>query len=416
MGRGLTAALVLCALAPGARPAAAATPLCAPVSASEQAVDPAGTLLAETDHTGVVDLYFEPATGEPVTFFECVRGRPHVLGTAQPDGTAFTGLPGAVPWACGRRVRHFVSTTTVQGQRVRREVSARTPGCAHRFTLAGTRHGRLVTVRVTDTWGIGGIHARLCLRSRAGARRCRVVAFAPAVGARTLRLRARGRWTLDLRVHGFHVRAAVGRARSRPLPVLLATGDSTMQGVDSALSDDLGEFRVVPAVALGGEISLGGWPEIARGQVAALHPAVVVVSVGATEGFPMTSPDGSRHDCCDPGWVAEYVRRARAMMRTYRQGGRARVYWETVALSKDPARAAIVRTINQAFLTAAQGLSGVTVLRMDLLFSPHGYRATIRDGGRDVPVREDDGVHLNASGTAIEARETAKAIRAQAPT
>jgi hypothetical protein len=30
-----------------------------------------------------------------------------------------------------------------------------------------------------------------------------------------------------------------------------------------------------------------------------------------------------------------------------------------------------------------------------------------------VPVREDDGVHLNASGTAIEARETAKAIRGQ---
>jgi hypothetical protein len=243
-----------------------------------------------------------------------------------------------------------------------------------------------------------------------------VVAFAPAVGARTVRWRARGRWTLDLRVHGFHVRAAVGRAGRRPRPVLLATGDSTMQGVDAALSDDLGEFRVVSAVALGGEISLGGWPKIARGQVAALHPAVVVVSVGATEGFPMTSPDGTRHACCDPGWVAEYVRRARTMMRTYLQGGRARVYWETVALSRDPARAAIVRTINQAFLTAAQGLSGVTVLRMDLLFSPHGYQETIRDGGREVPVREDDGVHLNASGTAIEARETARAIRAQAPT
>jgi lysophospholipase L1-like esterase len=413
VGRGLTAALVLCALALGARPAAAATALCAPMSAQEQAADPGAALLAETNHTGVVDLYLDPAAGVPVTFFECVRGRPHALGTAQPDGTAFTGLRGAVPWACGRRVRHFVSTATVQGQLVRREVSARTPGCAHRFTLTGTRRGRVVAVKVTDTWGIGGIHARLCLRSPAGARRCRVVAFAPAVGARTVRFRARGRWTLDLRVHGFHVRGAVGRAAGRPLPVLLATGDSTMQGVDSALSDDLAGFHVVSSVALGGEISLGGWPKIARGQVAALHPAVVVVSVGATEGFPMTSPDGTRHDCCDPGWVAEYVRRARAMMRTYRQGGRARVYWETVALSKEPARAAIVRTINQAFITAAQGLSGVTVLRMDLLFSPHGYQETIRDGGRDVRVREDDGVHLNASGTAIEARETARAIQAR---
>ena len=69
-------------------------------------------MLSETNHTGVIDLYFEPALGTPVTFYECVRGRPHRLGTAQPDGTAFTGLKGAVPWACGRRVRHFVSTTT----------------------------------------------------------------------------------------------------------------------------------------------------------------------------------------------------------------------------------------------------------------------------------------------------------------
>jgi hypothetical protein len=387
--------------------------LCAPLSAQERAVDSDRAMLAETDHTGVIDLYFEPAVGAPVAFFECVRGRAEPLGTAQPDGTAFTGLRGAVPWACGRRVRHFVSTTTDHGQPVRREVSARTPGCAHRLTLAATRHGRTVVVKVTDTWGIGGIHARLCLRRPSGARRCRLVGFPAAVGARTVRVRARGRWSLDLRVHGFHVRGTVGHAGNRLRPVLLATGDSTMQGVDSALSDDLGEFRVASAVSLGGEISLGHWPDIARGQVAALHPAVTVVSVGATEGFPMASPDGVAHDCCGPGWVAEYVRRARAMMRTYRQGGRARVYWDTIALSKDPARAAVVRTIDQAIVTAALGLSGVTVLRMDLLFSPRGYQDTLRDGGRDVPIREDDGVHLNASGTAIEARETAKAVRGQ---
>jgi hypothetical protein len=305
---------------------------------------------------------------------------------------------------------------------VRREVSARTPDCAHRFTLTApprARRGGVAAVKVTDTWGIGGIHARLCLGSPSGARRCRLLGFPAAVGARTVRFRAgeRGRWQLDLRVRGFHVRGTVAVGErpvpSRPRPVLLATGDSTMQGVDAALSDDLDEFDVAPEVSLGAEISLNDWPKVARGQVAALHPAVTVVSVGATEGFPMTSPSGAVHDCCGPSWVAEYVRRVRSMMRTYRQGGRARVYFETIALSRDPARAAIVRICNQALVTAAQGLSGVTVLRMDLLFSPHGYQATVRDGGRDVPIREDDGVHLNASGTAIEARETAKAIRGQ---
>jgi hypothetical protein len=97
------------------------------------------------------------------------------------------------------------------------------------------------------------------------------------------------------------------------------------------------------------------------------------------------------------------------MMRTYRRSGR--VYWATIAHSRDPDRAAIVKVCNQAFLDAARDLPGVTVLRMDRLFSPNGYQETIRDGGRAVRIREDDGVHLNASGTAIEAREAAQAIR-----
>ena len=123
----------------------------------------------------------------------------------------------------------------------------------------------------------------------------------------------------------------------------------------------------------------------------------------------MTAPHGSRSECCGPEWVAEYTRRVRAMMRTYRRSGR--VYWATVALSHDPERAAIVKVCNQAFVDAAKDLPGVTVLRMDRLFTPNGYQETIRDGGREVRIREGDGVHLNASGTAIEARETAQAIR-----
>src|SRR4051812_48985693 len=138
-------------------------------------------------------------------------------------------------------------------------------------------------------------------------------------------------------------------------------------------------------------------------------------TAAARPGWPSTppAPPGGGGPGAGGGGAggAEPPRRARAMMRTYRQGGRARVYFETIPLSRDPARAAIVRLCNQAFVEAARGLTGVSVLRMDLLFSPHGYQETIRDGGRDVRVREDDGVHLNASGTAIEARETARAIR-----
>src|SRR5262249_23573712 len=101
-------------------------------------------------------------------------------------------------------------------------------------------------------------------------------------------------------------------------------------------------------------------------------------------------------------------------MQTYSRGGRARVYWETIALARDPARAAIVRLCNQAMVDAAKGLKGVHVLRMDLLFTPPGYQGTIRAGGRAVPRRDPHGTHLTAPGTAIQARETAKAIRGEA--
>lgn len=46
-------------------------------------------------------------------------------------------------------------------------------------------------------------------------------------------------------------------------------------------------------------------------------------------------------------------------------------------------------------IAAPNGLLGVTVLRMDEVFSPNGYSSTMRDDGRDVTVREPDGVHLN---------------------
>ena len=49
---------------------------------------------------------------------------------------------------------------------------------------------------------------------------------------------------------------------------------------------------------------------------------------------------------------------------------------------------------------------------MDLLFTPAGYREFMPYRGRDVRVREGDGIHLNVAGTAIAARAVAQALRA----
>ncbi|MCW3039036.1 MAG: hypothetical protein JWM31_941, partial [Solirubrobacterales bacterium] len=378
---------------------------------------------ANTNRVGLIDLHFFDANGASVNYYECIGDRAAPLGTRTAPGQALTSLLGASPWLCGRLERHFAATAVLpDGTPVRGITSVRTVSCAHRFTLrvpAALRPGREARVRILDRWGTGGQRTRLCVTAPDRTRTCHSVAFpaASAVQTRTFRASTRGTYRVDLDVRGRHQRqdVAVGvAAKPAPrLPALLATGDSTMQGVESSLADDLGdEFDVTSDVHPGFSISSAdGWAAIARDQVRRLAPTTTVVSLGAAEGFPMRTADGREHACCDPQWEDTYVARLRRIMDIYRQGGKARVYYLTIAAPRQPARAVVVDTVNRAIVRAGKHRAGVTVLRMDLLFSPSGYQDELRDGGREVSVREPDGVHLNASGTAIEGRETAKAIR-----
>ena len=385
-------------------------------------LNPAETMAFATQTTsvGVIDLHFFLAQG-PVTYYECVDDQPHLLGTSSQVNGNLTSLLGAVPWSCDRPARRFAATTTLLDGRVMRGLaSSRTRSCAKRIQLsapARVRRGQLATVRMTDTWGIGGIHVRLCATPPKGRKHCQVVAFAKAVEARSVQVRAtqRGHWRLDLQVRRFHVRStlAVGvkAVPARPLPLLLATGDSIMMGVDSALSDDLPEVGVDSEVHPGTGLTKDDWLGMAREQTKRLHQAITVISLGANEGFPLPV-DGAPHDCCDEAWVLAYQRRVRTMMDIYRRGGAARVYYLTLPIPHPAGSAALVKLINEAIIRAGRDVAGVRVLRMDQLFTPDGaFQETIRDGGRTVDVREADGVHLNASGQAIAARETAKAIR-----
>jgi hypothetical protein len=115
--------------------------------------------------------------------------------------------------------------------------------------------------------------------------------------------------------------------------------------------------------------------------------------------------------CCEPGWVAEYARRVRAMMQTYARRGRGRVVWLTLPLPKG--RREVADAVNLAVLRAAEGLTPVTVVRLDEVFTPAGFRDVMRYRGRDVRVRERDGIHLNVAGTAIAARLVAAVLRAR---
>lgn len=422
------------ALLPGtAAPAAAPEPLAAllPTAPAPAApMNPCGAatataqFTAATDRTGLIDLYYDLPQGLAVSFYECFGVRAEWLGAMpSPAGSDRTIFMGAASWRCDRPERYFAATTTRRdGTVVLGATSVRTLSCAHRFAIdapATVKAGRMMYIRVLDRWGIGEMQTRLCLRSPDSKRTCRTITFAKGVsaGTRRFRVKARGRWRAELQVGEDRVRDTITvGSRSTPrtlLPTLLATGDSTMAGIDSFLSDELGnQTTVVGDVRPGGSISRQyNWASVPGSQVARVQPQTTVLSIGANEGFAMASVGGAKHTCCDAGWIAEYSRRMRAAMLTYARDGLGRVLVLTIATPRERRRASITAAVNTSIVLAAEGLAGVRVLRMDLLFSPQGYSEVIRHEGADVDVREADGVHLNVAGTQIASRVVADAVR-----
>lgn len=380
---------------------------------------------ATNNRVGLIDLYYFNPQGRPVTFVECEDRRPRFLGELSSSSDRAV-LLGAATWDCDRTTRYFAATTTqLLGHVELGTASVQTPSCAHRFALDAPKtlkRGRVAHIGVTDRWHQGDLKTRVCVRSPAGKRSCRDVAFAAGVdfAEARFRLRGRGRWRVELQVREFRVRdaIAVGGGRVKPrkaLPTVLATGDSTMGSVASALSDELGdENSVVTDVRPGLKLSgPNDWAAIAASQAGMVRPDVTVLSIGANEGLPQVAA-GRVHNCCDAGWSAEYQQRMKATMHTYARGGAGRVFVMTIPAPRDPRRAAITATVNAAIVRAGEAL-GVTVLRMDLLFSPNGYQEVIRNDDEDIAVREADGVHLNVAGAKIAAHIAAQAIRAPQP-
>ncbi|MDX6678127.1 MAG: uncharacterized protein QOE31_2179 [Solirubrobacteraceae bacterium] len=380
---------------------------------------------ADATDIGVVHALFSRANGAPVRFFERVGDRLSALGSAQTPPGVDTILRDATTWSCSRQTRRFMAFANLGSFVATGVDTIRTPSCAGRFRIVATRHGaagRAVVLRVVDRWGTGAITPRLCVAAPARRAVCRVLRFPRAVGVMSRRLRTTrpGLWRIDLRVTGTHTRAAIrvgaGSPAPKPAPVLLATGDSMMFGLDSFLADELaGTVEVRSDVRPGTGISKlsSDWLRIASDQVSAQRPRITVIMLGAADGYPMTTPaGGSAVPCCGLPWMAEYARRARVMMRSYLRDGRGRVYWLTIPIPRQVERIPIVLAINGVIRRAAVGVAGVTVVPLDSLFTPHGYRDVVRYHGATVRVRDVDGLHLNLQGQAIAAKAIARIMRA----
>jgi len=126
------------------------------------------------------------------------------------------------------------------------------------------------------------------------------------------------------------------------------------------------------------------------------------VFIGANEGFPMKGAGGREVECCGAAWAALYANRARRMAATYRQNGRARVYWVTVPTARAANRAPITRVVNASVRVAVQPwASQIRVIDTVPIFAPRGYRDSMSVNGRDRIVRAADGIHLNEAGAQV---------------
>lgn len=376
---------------------------------------------ADTTEAGVISLDFFGARGAPVVFYERIGDRRVRLGVRSSPPDTATTFKDAVTWRCARLFRRFEATSTLpDGTKAIGSYSVRTPSCATRLALGVPRRlapGARGSIRVADRWGNGGVSPQLCITPPRGRADCATVRLRRAITVvtRPLRPAVRGRWRVELRIRGHRVRRSIavgeGAASVAP-PAVLATGDSILQGIDSFLADELGDTATVHSdIRPGTGISKPGgpWATLPATQVQRLHPAATVIAIGAVDGFALPAPDGTTAACCGSGWIAAYTRRVRDIMLTYRRKGRGRVIWLTLPIPKGPRE--VADAVNVSIIAASAGLPRVTVLRMDELFTPNGFREVMSYRGRDVRVRAADGIHLNVAGTAIAAKIVAAELR-----
>jgi lysophospholipase L1-like esterase len=386
-------------------------------------VEPGGlTLRADAKRKGWIRLVVNGRVGTTVTVQEVVAGGTvPVANVALTQGSAV--LPAAAVWRCDRRVRDFVATAPAPDGSIE-SATARitTRSCRGRIEVSTRprrpRAQRPVIVRLRDRWGVGDVSTRVCVRAPGRHRpRCHRTDLAAGERRASRRFRATrsGRWRvrvsgpgLTTQRRGLLVRRAGGGLR------VLATGDSMIQIIDSFLQQRIGSKPGI-SVRSDAHISTGiskpfllNWVQQARRQARSERPDVVVMFLGANDGFPIAGAP-----CCGHAWVKRYAGRARSMMRSYARGGRTTVYWLLLPTPREATFQRVFRAVNAALLRAAKHYPGeVRLLDLRRTFTPGGqFRSAMRWHGRTVTVRQGDGVHLSVTGASIAASLILRAMR-----
>jgi hypothetical protein len=316
-------------------------------------------------------------TGPPAAQVDVREGsRPVAIVTLDAQGRGRVADAGT--WNCRARHRTFTATSAT----LEATATTTTPSCTHRYAVTvrprHPRSDRRVRVRARDRFQL--VRPRVCVD-----RHCH-------------------RGTLRTRLEAGRYRIHVADRTLRPLRVrppkhvrLLATGDSTIQIVDSFLEQQLPRDRVRSDAKISSGLSkpqFFDWPQHARSQVASFHPDVTLLSIGVNDGYPFGSVA-----CCGKAWRRRYASVVVRMTRTYARTGQ--VFWCLQPAPRPANFRRVLAAVNAGLRIAARRDERVRLVDLSRRFTPGFHFRQYVDG---VSVRADDGIHFNVSGARMAAR------------
>jgi uncharacterized protein len=152
------------------------------------------------------------------------------------------------------------------------------------------------------------------------------------------------------------------------------------------------------------------WPYTMRRIVDRFDPDLVIVMLGENDHQSLQTVHGDREAQIGTSeWPPTYRERVLRMMRIATSKG-AKVVWAGLPISADFRLREHSRRQNEIFEFAASISNDVAYFdAWDRFREPRGgYTAYLREGRRVILIREGDGLHFNAIGYTILAREIAK--------
>lgn len=203
-----------------------------------------------------------------------------------------------------------------------------------------------------------------------------------------------------------------------PLPVL-EIGDSLGEDLGFQMEADLLATHVAKlTMDSQGDTGLANvnyydWTEHLQADIAASHPAIVVIFLGANDGQGF-DVNGVPEQFGSPGWIAAYTQRVDTMIQECNHAG-ARVVWVGMPLMQDSALNTEMQQLNGIFWKQTLMFHGTMYVPSATVLAPNGVFtfSLPNSAGESVVIRTPDGVHLTSPGAELLSRYVINSINAR---